>query len=46
VHVARGAIEANGIALGAGDALQITGDVKLHLERGKAAEVLVFDLPG
>jgi hypothetical protein len=46
VHVARGAMEANGIALGAGDALQITGDIKLHLERGKAAEVLVFDLPG
>jgi redox-sensitive bicupin YhaK (pirin superfamily) len=46
VHVARGAIEANGIALGAGDALQITGNPDLRLEHGKAAEVLVFDLPG
>jgi redox-sensitive bicupin YhaK (pirin superfamily) len=46
VHVARGAIEANGVALSAGDALQITGDLKLHLEQGKDAEVLVFDLPG
>jgi redox-sensitive bicupin YhaK (pirin superfamily) len=46
VHVAQGAIEANGVALGAGDALQITGGTELHLEHGKDAEVLVFDLPG
>jgi quercetin 2,3-dioxygenase len=46
VHVAQGAIKANGIALGAGDALQITSGTELHLEGGKAAEVLVFDLPG
>jgi redox-sensitive bicupin YhaK (pirin superfamily) len=46
VHVAQGAIEANGVSLGAGDALQITGGTELHLERGKEAEVLVFDLPG
>jgi hypothetical protein len=46
VHVAKGAIEANGIALSAGDALQITRGFELHLEHGKEAEVLVFDLPG
>jgi redox-sensitive bicupin YhaK (pirin superfamily) len=46
VHVAQGAIEANGVALGAGDALQITRNVALRLEHGKDAEVLVFDLPG
>ena len=46
VHVAQGAIEANGVALGAGDALQITSNTELHLEHGKDAEVLVFDLPG
>jgi quercetin 2,3-dioxygenase len=46
VHVALGAIEANGVALGAGDALQISHSAELHLEHGKDAEVLVFDLPG
>jgi redox-sensitive bicupin YhaK (pirin superfamily) len=46
LHVARGAIEANGTALQAGDALKL-GDVEaLRLERGGDAEVLVFDLPG
>jgi redox-sensitive bicupin YhaK (pirin superfamily) len=46
VQVAKGAIEANGIALGAGDALQITSESELHLRHGNEAEVLVFDLPG
>jgi quercetin 2,3-dioxygenase len=46
VHVAQGAIQANGAALSAGDALQITRTADLHLEGGKEAEVLVFDLPG
>src|SRR6201996_2260564 len=46
VHVAQGAIEANGVALGSGDALQISDGTELRLERGKDAEVLVFDLPG
>ena len=46
VHVAQGAIQANGVALSAGDALQITRTADLHLEGGKEAEVLVFDLPG
>jgi redox-sensitive bicupin YhaK (pirin superfamily) len=46
VHVARGAVTANGIALGAGDALQVTQAAQLRVEQGKDAEVLVFDLPG
>jgi redox-sensitive bicupin YhaK (pirin superfamily) len=46
VHVARGAVNANGSDLHAGDALQITDGSRLSLERGDQAEVLVFDLPG
>ena len=46
VQVARGAIEANDVALSAGDALQISRGSQLHLQHGKEAEVLVFDLPG
>jgi len=46
VHVAQGALQANGVALQAGDALRITDAVGLHLEGGRDAEVLVFDLPG
>jgi redox-sensitive bicupin YhaK (pirin superfamily) len=45
VHVARGAIVANGTALQAGDALQISAASGLQLEGGRQAEVLVFDLP-
>jgi redox-sensitive bicupin YhaK (pirin superfamily) len=45
VHVARGALMANGVALGAGDALKETDGTQLRLEQGKDAEVLVFDLP-
>jgi redox-sensitive bicupin YhaK (pirin superfamily) len=46
VHMARGGLTANGVTLDAGDALQVTNGSELHLERGKDAEVLVFDLPG
>ena len=46
LHVARGGLTANGVALDAGDALQVTRGSELHLEQGKDAEVLVFDLPG
>lgn len=45
VHVARGSIEANGEALNAGDALQLTATKELKLTNGRDAEVLVFDLP-
>jgi len=46
VHVARGALKANGSDLRAGDALQITDGSQLALGKGDQAEVLVFDLPG
>ena len=45
VHVARGRVQANGQALGAGDAARFEGETAIALERGEAAEVLVFDLP-
>jgi redox-sensitive bicupin YhaK (pirin superfamily) len=45
VHVARGTIQANGVALGAGDALKATSVATISLEGGKDAEVLLFDLP-
>jgi quercetin 2,3-dioxygenase len=45
VHVARGAIEANGVALEAGDALKSSDTDRLQLQRARDAEVLVFDLP-
>ena len=45
VHVARGTIEANGIALAAGDALRLVNGEGLKLDHGVGAEVLVFDLP-
>src|SRR3979490_2526425 len=42
VHVARGALTANGTALEAGDALRITDGAPLVLTQGRDAEVLVF----
>jgi quercetin 2,3-dioxygenase len=45
VHVARGAIQANGVALEAGDALKLTDTPELQLKDGRDTEVLVFDLP-
>jgi quercetin 2,3-dioxygenase len=45
VHVARGSITANGEALEAGDALKLQDATELALTAGRAAEVLVFDLP-
>jgi redox-sensitive bicupin YhaK (pirin superfamily) len=46
LHVARGALTANGTALQAGDALRITDGARLRLGDGRDAEVMVFDLPG
>ena len=45
VQVARGAIDANGQKLGAGDALKLDGVAAIELKNGQGAEVLVFDLP-
>lgn len=44
VHVARGSVSANGIALEAGDALKVSDEAAVALSDGKDAEVLVFDL--
>jgi quercetin 2,3-dioxygenase len=46
VHVARGAVVANGIALEPGDALQVSKATTVTLQSGNGAEVIVFDLPG
>jgi redox-sensitive bicupin YhaK (pirin superfamily) len=44
VHVARGRLDANGVTLGAGDALKLSDTAQVELRGGKDAEVLVFDL--
>ena len=46
LHVAQGALTANGAALEAGDALRICDGAPLRLSHARNAEVLVFDLPG
>lgn len=45
VHVARGSLTVNGVALQVGDALKLDGEPEVVLEQAKDAEVLVFDLP-
>ncbi len=45
VQLARGAVNANGVPLAAGDGLKITDAPALTLSNGQAAEVLVFDMP-
>jgi quercetin 2,3-dioxygenase len=45
VHVARGTVHANGVALEAGDALKLSETPQLQLQHGRDAEALVFDLP-
>ena len=44
VHVARGSVSVNGVALQAGDALKVSEEAAVVLADGKDAEVLVFDL--
>jgi redox-sensitive bicupin YhaK (pirin superfamily) len=44
VHVARGRLSVNGQALEAGDALKLSAEPQVVLERGVDAEVLLFDL--
>ncbi len=44
VHIARGEVEVNGIALKAGDALKAVDVAALDIVHGKGAEVLIFDL--
>jgi quercetin 2,3-dioxygenase len=45
VHVIRGRVTVNGIALSSGDALKIAGEKQVTLSNAEAAEVLLFDLP-
>ncbi|WP_296446260.1 pirin family protein [Rhodoferax sp. UBA5149] len=44
VHLVRGELHVNGVALATGDAALIEGERQLTLDHGKDAEVLVFDL--
>ena len=44
VHLARGAVTVNGLALVAGDAVGLVDEPRLTLSAGQDAEVLVFDL--
>jgi quercetin 2,3-dioxygenase len=45
VHVVRGEARVNGIELGTGDALKVTDAPSVGVDGGRAAEILVFDLP-
>ncbi len=44
VHLIRGELTVNGIAMSGGDALMIADETRLHVSHGRSAEVLVFDL--
>jgi redox-sensitive bicupin YhaK (pirin superfamily) len=44
VHVVRGEAQVNGQPLAAGDAMKISGERKVRIERASDAEVLLFDL--
>ncbi|SHH16686.1 pirin family protein [Pollutimonas bauzanensis] len=44
LHVARGELTLNGLALAAGDGVKIAGESQLALAGGRRAEVLLFDL--
>jgi redox-sensitive bicupin YhaK (pirin superfamily) len=45
VHVARGSVHVSDVELNAGDAMKLTSERVLEIERGNQAEILVFDLP-
>ncbi|MEO7934901.1 MAG: pirin family protein [Dokdonella sp.] len=45
LHVIRGELAANGIALNGGDALEITDESGIVVENARDAEFLLFDLP-
>ena len=46
LHLARGTLRVGETLLEAGDGAGITGPARVHLNGGRAAEVLLFDLPG
>ena len=45
VHVVRGRVSVNGVALSGGDAARLTAESAVTLDDAAEAEVLVFDLP-
>ena len=45
VHVVKGRVMVNGMPLGAGDALRYRDELRVSIQQGTGAEVLVFDLP-
>jgi redox-sensitive bicupin YhaK (pirin superfamily) len=45
VHVIRGRVEVNGVALNTGDALKIADEAQIGFANAEAAELLLFDLP-
>jgi redox-sensitive bicupin YhaK (pirin superfamily) len=45
VHVVRGKVAVNGVALSGGDAAKITEETRISLSEADDAEVLLFDLP-
>ncbi|HEY8608872.1 MAG TPA: pirin family protein [Noviherbaspirillum sp.] len=45
LHVARGALTVNGVALSAGDAIRVSEEAGLTIGPGDDAEILLFDLP-
>ena len=45
LHLARGAVTANGINLSAGDALMLSNETEINLGQALDAELLLFDLP-
>ena len=44
IHVARGLVDVNGVALSDGDGAAISGETRIHLESRKSAEIMLFDL--
>ncbi|MBA5637810.1 pirin family protein [Duganella sp. LX20W] len=45
VHVIRGKVTVNGVALAGGDALKLSDEPQVTLEQADDAEILLFDLP-
>lgn len=45
IHVARGAVSVNGMAVGEGDGIKIAEESHLRFENGRNAEILLLDLP-
>ena len=44
VHVVKGEVAVNGQPLGGGDAIKLSHEARVRIERGRGAEILLFDL--